>query len=591
MKRLTALTLMIALILLMASGCGSTQASTPETSAVITSSGSSEDASVAETPEASAEEDEPVADNESQADTSPQDDAEEPQESSELEPEPEKVYAAVEYPLEPTTLTMWAEIKASVAVDEWNDLIIMDSIAQNSGIKLDITSVSDSTSSEEFNLMVAAHAECDLLMAPDVYYSGGIEAAYNDEVVIDLTDMLEEHAPDYLRHADGLNEKSQASIKSGDQYLCIYSLADNYYNIVGCVIRQDWLDDLNMDRPNDIESFTEVLTAFHNTYAPEYTLFTTDAALTYLSDLFNTYTVGYSQWSFPTYVSDGTVYCPFTTDEYRAYLEWFAGMYQAGVVHKDFYNTHPLTVRTASGNNGTGFWYTRCEGIDEWSLYCEDPAILEYCNPQPMEFMDNGDGTFDWGSEMTYVDKQAAYSISSNCEDPELALEFLNYFFTEEGSLIVNYGVEGYTWERTPSGDIAWTELVTNNPDGMSAQTVVNATTGTALLSCLQISERMFSTYSETAQLFLDYCNSNITDEHAFPSTAALTSDQAFEVSDGITSLLTYSSEQILKFMTCSEEINDSTWAAFQQTLKDMGIEHILELYQENYSAYEADFA
>ena len=40
----------------------------------------------------------------------------------------------------------------------------------------------------------------------------------------------------------------------------------------------------------------------------------------------------------------------------------------------------------------------------------------------------------DWGNEMTYVDKQAAYSISANCENPELALEFLNYFFTEEGS-------------------------------------------------------------------------------------------------------------------------------------------------------------
>ena len=590
MKRLTALTLIMAMILLIAAGCGSNQATPQDAAAASNASAEAgSDVPAAETLESSGDTPASPADSDARSDTS-EDSQEEMSEEIPEEP-PEKVYATVEYPLEPATLTMWAEIKASVTVDEWNDLIIMDSIAEKSGVTLDVTSVSDSTSSEEFNLMVAAHAECDLLMAPDIYYSGGIEAAYNEDVVIDLTDMLAEHAPDYLRHAEGLNEKSQASIKSGDQYLCIYSLADNYYNIVGCVIRQDWLDDLNLDRPTDMDSFTEVLTAFHNTYSPEYTLFTTDAALTYLSDLFDTYTVGFSNWSFPAYVSDGTVFCPFTTDAYREYLEWFAGMYQEGIVNQDFYNTHPLMIRTASGNNGTGFWYTRCEGIDEWSLFCEDPAILEYCNPQPMAYMDNGDGSFDWGNEMTYVDKQAAYSISANCENPELALEFLNYFFTEEGSQIVNYGVEGYTWERTASGDIAWTELVTNNPEGMSPQTVVNATTGTALLSCLQISERMFSTYSETAQLFLDYCNTNITDEHAFPSAAALTSDQAFEVSDGITSLLTYSSEQILKFMTCSEEINDSTWAAFQQALKDMGIEHILELYQENYTAYAAQFA
>ena len=101
----------------------------------------------------------------------------------------------------------------------------------------------------------------------------------------------------------------------------------------------------------------------------------------------------------------------------------------------------------------------------------------------------------------------------------------------------------------------------------------------------------MFSTYSETAQRFLEYCNKNLTDEHAFPSAASLTTDQAFDISDDITSLLTYSSEQILKFMTCSEEINDDTWAKFQQTLTNMGINRMLELYQQNYSAYEAEFA
>lgn len=575
MKKITAIMLVCAFLLLMLSGCRASEISVSVSDDLPKSTETVGESVV------SAEESEPMSAEMVSEQESP----------SILEGNPEKVYMTVDYPLEPTTLTMWAEIKASVTLDEWNDLIIMDSIAENSGITLNITSVSDSTASEEFNLMIAAQAACDLLMAPDVYYTGGVEAAYNNDVIVDLTNMLEVHAPDYLKYCDGLNEKSLASVKAGDRNLCVYSICDEFYNLAGCVIRQDWLDDLNLARPTDLASLTEVLTAFHDTYSPEYTLFTTDANLTYLSELFSTYTVGYSQVSLPVYVSDGTVYCPFTTDGYRDYLEWFADMYASGIIHKDFYGTHPLTVRTASGNNGTGFWYTRCEGIDEWTLFCEDPSILEYCNPQPMEFMTDADGTFDWGSEMTYVDQQAAYSISTNCENPELALEFLNYFFTDEGSLIANYGVEGYTWKRTDDGTAAWTEVVTNNPDGMSAQTVVNTYTGTALLSCLQISERMFSTYSETAQRFLEYCNKGLTDEHAFPSAANLTTDQALNISDDMISLLTYSSEQILKFMTCAEEISDDTWAAFQQVLKDMGIDRMLELYQNNYSAYEAEFA
>ena len=589
MKKLISLVLILSLILVAFAGCGSSATTTDDTAASSAASIESAEA-VASEAEAQADEEPQVAEDiVEEASAEVEISAEEPVE--EAVEEPEKVYAVIDYPLAPETLTMWSEIKASVAVDEWNDLVIMDSIAEKSGITLDITSVSDSTATEQFNLMVASGTAYDLLMAPDIFYAGGLVQAYNDDVILDLTDMVEEHAPDYLRYVDGLNEKSRATVINDDKYLCVYSIADAYYNIVGCVIRQDWLDDQGLERPTDLDSFTEALYSFYNNYAPEYTLFTTDASLTYLSDLFNTYTVGYSQTSLPVYVMDGEVKCPFTTDEYRAYLEWFAEMYGAGIVNKDFYTTHPLTIRSACGNNGTGFWSTRCEGIDEWQLYCEDPAILEYCDPQPMEYMNNGDGTFDFGSEMTYVDEQACYSISAQCSNPELALEYLNWFFTDEGSTIVNYGVEGYTWEAGADGTPVWTELVTNNSEGYSIQTVVNATTGTALFACLQQADRMFSTYSETAQLFLEYCNTNITDQNTLPTAAGLTTEQSNEVSDDITSLLTYTSEQLLKFMTCAEEINDDTWATFQQTISDMGIDHMLELYQEDYDAYSARFA
>lgn len=53
--------------------------------------------------------------------------------------------------------------------------------------------------------MVASGDLTDIIQAAD-YYVGGLGAAYDDEVIIDLTDIIEENAPIYydllMNHAN-----------------------------------------------------------------------------------------------------------------------------------------------------------------------------------------------------------------------------------------------------------------------------------------------------------------------------------------------------------------------------------------------------
>ena len=57
---------------------------------------------------------------------------------------------------------------------------------------------------------------------------------------------------------------------------------------------------------------------------------------------------------------------------------------------------------------------------------------------------ENGDNT--WGEEQQVIDSRSAMSITTTCQNPELALEVLNYFFTEDGATMANYGIEGYSF-------------------------------------------------------------------------------------------------------------------------------------------------
>ena len=44
----------------------------------------------------------------------------------------------------------------------------------------------------------------------------------------------------------------------------------------------------------------------------------------------------------------------------------------------------------------------------------------------------------------------------------------VNYLFSEAGQLMYNYGDEGHSFEYDTEGKPQYTELITNNPDGIS---------------------------------------------------------------------------------------------------------------------------
>lgn len=62
--------------------------------------------------------------------------------------------------------------------------------------------------------------------------------------------------------------------------------------------------------------------------------------------------------------------------------------------------------------------------------------------------------------------------ITTSCETPELAAQWLDYWYSEEGMDLAWYGIEGTTYEIGEDGTPQYTELVTANPDGLDSKTV-----------------------------------------------------------------------------------------------------------------------
>ena len=66
--------------------------------------------------------------------------------------------------------------------------------------------------------------------------------------------------------------------------------------------------------------------------------------------------------------------------------------------------------------------------------------------------------------------KELKYMKNSLAEKhPELVAEFLNYGYTEEGHMLYNFGIENISYVME-DGYPRYTELITNNPDGLTMQ-------------------------------------------------------------------------------------------------------------------------
>lgn len=136
---------------------------------------------------------------------------------------------------------------------------------------------------------------------------------------------------------------------------------------------------------------------------------------------------------------------------------------QQGIFEPSFYSTASDQAGDRYSNliNGQiGVYEDSPTSIADWKQYALNVETVEV-SFFPNLVDENGNNT--WGEEQQVIDSRSAMSITTTCQNPELALEVLNYFFTEDGATMANYGIEGYSFNYDKNGEVEYTELLTNS--------------------------------------------------------------------------------------------------------------------------------
>ena len=586
MKTSKILALILALVMVfgLLTACGSEAASTP------TETASAPSAQEAPAPEVEAPVEGSVTEEASVA--------EEVVEEVTLTPEEVMAQEFINYPLEgDNTITMWYyQPPYTTFVDSNSNFNCIDDAEAATGVKLEIQEVPSSTASDQFNIMIASGDFPDLLPIRE-YYVSGLSKAYEEEIIIDINEYVDEYMPNYAAVIEALPEDVVKDTLTDGAMLAFSQIADGVLTQTGLVTRGDWLEELGITIEGQLMSldqFTDLMRTLHNEYNTPYTWYMSATNTLPLGPAFDI--------SVPVMMGDGfmtsvgpaifrrgdVLTSSWIEDGFREYLQYCIDLMDEGILYKDFMSLSDdrMAHNTAQGTGQCAIWSSGADKIEEIALYSDDPDIsftaLPFVTADP-------DSTYLWKDATSRVSTNAGFSISSTCEQPELVCQWQNYFWTTEGALMVNFGVEGESLTYNDAGEptFDWQTPVTclgvNAPN---ADMALELFTMKRFASSYMDHDRVLATFNQVALNAVElWTLADSVNDRNLPATLTNTFsiDEEEQINEYQPDLLTYASEHALKFLDGTWELNDENWNEYVSTIEEMGIHEIIAVYQNAY--------
>ena len=600
MKKTLSVLLVLAMLVALFAACGNSAASVAE-GAVSAAEGAAED--VAEAAEDAAEAVEDAAEDAAAAVESAVEGAasaeEEVPEEEQLSGDPMEAMQEefISYPLDgDNTISMWYYTPPYVQfVDSNTKFNALKAAEEATGVKLEFFEVGSASASEQFNLMVAGGDMTDLIPVIE-YYSSGITKAYEEDVIMDIEPYVEEYMPNFAAVRECLSEKTQKQLMTDGALLAFYQINDGSFAANGYVTRGDWLEELGISFDQTLISLDELddmLHQMHDKYDVPHTIYFTDGTLP-LNAVFDT--------SIPTLVGDGFMtsvssavfrrgdecVSGWVQDGYREYLEYVLKLMDDGLIDKDFMglDNDRGTQNTYCANRSIAIWQMGADKLEELSWYTEDPNFKVSAVPTVTA---DPDAPYVWKQDQSLV-QRGGFSMSTSCEHPELVCQWENYFWTYDGYLLNNYGLEGesLTWEgEEPRFDWETPTTVT----GMNAP---NADMALELFTMKRFAggyldnDRLVPTFPESALKAVELWNVEGSDERYYPDSIVFTVEENEEIAEYEGDFLTYAPGAILSFLNGNTPLNDDTWNEFVSECENLGINEIVAVYQNAYDQYIA---
>ncbi len=581
-KRMISLLLVFCMLLALLSACGSTGASTaPADSAAV----SAESAAPEAEPEAA------EAPAESEEAPEAEEPAEEGSEEAEAPVEEEPVYEKVEVPMpisdsgDPISMYLLLPPFITAMVASPTDLTVLGQLQERSGLTFDVTVGNYLDGQTDVNLLCAGGTYPDIINHADLYASG-IDAAVNEEIVIDLKDYILNDMPNLLASLKAYDVDAIKQITTDSGYIGYFPevYKDPYVDNFAITVRKDLMEQAGLEVPETYDELHDVLVALKDVSGMQFGLNKDGFEQTLLAG-FNVKPAGDANGMI---VVDGEVQFSGVAEGMYEYLQLVRDWFSEGLIYSDFvsYESFMLNNNMTAGNTLFGNGNSNAQTMQEAAVNGIELMAIPYPKKNPGdEIKVYGQGT---------IVRSNAWSVSTQCSDEALEqiIQLVEYIFSDEGTLLFNYGVEGEGFEFDANGDPQWTDLILNYAGGTTTAAMIYATaTPAEYLPGVYDSHKFDYGYTEEMMAIEQMILDASTGEYDYPIGAdyRISSEDMLSAAAMMSDLSTYISTTILSWIHGQSELNEDTWQNYVDTCYSMNLQDIIDIYQAGYDEFMAE--
>ena len=479
-------------------------------------------------------------------------------------------------------------------MDSIHEVYFVDAYEERTGVKIEWEEVSSSAFSDQLALMLTTG---DL---PDIILKGGCsnstQLKYGRQgYFLDLMEggLLETFAPNFWALTQQYPEILASSMMPDGEVYSLGMVRNSTGSAVASrmFINQKWLDKLGLSVPKTADELYNVLYQFKNGdpngngRADEIGMYLSTSHLQYLT--FGMFGIGnrgaennFIDWDDE---AEKVRYFP-TSEGFREWVEYVTKLYQEGLLNKEYFDFTETNLGNHVKNDVCGaFGYTNLCMLDEATKqnFTYLQGALEGAN---------GDKDY-YGTKA--LGATGAFIITTACEYPEVALRWADYFYSDEGSLFFYYGDEDVTYNALDDGTYEFNDEVmadfhngTNSFDGCAVYVSLYGYGNTPTMTKVP-----FNSADDNHGIALKAAEAVIEDCVIAWPAFTFTSDEQVIMEDIRAEIDKYVTFTRDSWIMGTAELNDDTWNQFVDTINNMGLEEVLQVYEDALQrAYDAGF-
>jgi ABC-type sugar transport system, periplasmic component len=448
----------------------------------------------------------------------------------------------------------------------------------------------------EFIITTAGDADtkASLLIAsgdiPDIFtlptsYTGGAAKAAEDGLIVKISDYWDKYAPNYKKVVNSNTEWAKNIKTDSGDVLSFSAIREDKAITVffGPMIRKDLLDKAGLAVPETIDEWHTALAAFKSQGVKS--PFT---ALKWFPGYCGAFSGAYgvsNNKDAPAIGLDGKLHYGPIEPGFKEYLTTMNKWFKEGLIDPDFINLNDwgvLDTKIISGESAATLHFL--SSVTDYTLKAKDKIAGFNLVATKYPVLNKGDQPLYGQADNPTLSLSV---VSAKSKYIERVIEYMDYGYSEEGQMLMNFGIEGESYTLDSSGNPIYTSLITD------AKNSKGWTKDQSLLMYCPASSDAAATVQKKSYFDQIRANSDAAREAlqlwSAPKLSVTLPNLSYSkaetlVTKNMTNVATYVEEMTAKFITGAEPL--ANFDKYVEQCKKLGIEDIMSIYNDAYDRF-----